>query len=102
MGVSEVLTTEEIAEVAEALELRWRRCVFSPFVTLWMFVWLAMSPGVSCREAVLRLLSYRQSRGMETISCRTGAYCRARGRLSVDLVVALMTRVAEKLHARER
>jgi len=75
--------------------------VFSPFVTLWMFVWQALSPGASCREAVLRLLSYRQSRGMMIISARTGAYCRARGRLSIHLVVALMTRVAEKLHTRE-
>ena len=99
--VSEVLTPAEIAEVAEALDLRWRRCVFTPFVTLWMFVWQALSPGASCREAVLRLLSYRQSRGMGIISCRTGGYCRARGRLSTDLVVALMTRVADKLHARE-
>jgi len=99
--VSEILTPAEIAEAADALDLRWRRCIFSPFVTLWMFVWQALSPGASCREAVLRLLSYRQSRGMAMISCRTGAYCRARGRLSTDLVVALMTRVAEKLHARE-
>lgn len=99
--VSEILTAEEIAEVAESLNLRWRRCIFSPFVTLWMFVWQALSPGGSCREAVLRLLSYRQSRGMAVVSCRTGAYCRARGRLSTDLVVALMQRVAGKLHARE-
>jgi hypothetical protein len=99
--LSGVLTVEEVAAAAEACDLRFRQRLFAPFVTLWLFVWQALSPDGSCREAVLRLCADRpiDKRG-KAIVATTGSYCRARQRLPLDLIVTLIRRVADRLFQR--
>ena len=99
--ISGVLTAEEVAAAAERCGLRFRQRLFSPFVTLWLFVWQAISPDGSCREAVLRLWADRpmDEKG-EAITATTGSYCRARQRLPLELMVALISQVAERLFQR--
>lgn len=99
--ISGVLTVEEVAAAAEACDLRFRQRLFSPFVTLWLFVWQALSPDGSCREAVLRRCADRpiNDRG-KAIVATTGSYCRARQRLPLGLIVTLIGRVAERLFER--
>ena len=98
LTISGVLTAEEVEAAAQQCGLRFRQRLFSPFVTLWLFVWQAISPDGSCREAVLRLLADRplNPRG-KAIKAATGSYCRARQRLPLALLVALIGRVAERL-----
>ena len=69
--------------VSQALELidGWRDRIYSPLVTLWVFVGQVISADHSCRAAVSRLLSHRISNGQSPCSSETGAYCRARKRL---------------------
>jgi Transposase DDE domain len=99
--ISGVLTAEEVAAAAERCGLRFRQRLFSPFVTLWLFVWQALSPDGSCREAVLRLWADRpmDDEG-EAISATTGSYCRARQRLPFGLIVTLIGMVAARLFQR--
>jgi hypothetical protein len=99
--ISGVLTAEEVGAAAEQCGLRFRQRLFSPFVTLWLFVWQAISPDGSCREAVLRLFADRpmDDRG-EAITATTGSYCRARQRLPMALLVTLIGMVAERLFQR--
>jgi hypothetical protein len=59
----------------------WLDRIFSPLVTLWVFLGQVLSPDRSCRAAVARLNAHRASRGLRPCSPRTGAYCRARRRL---------------------
>src|SRR5436309_1036551 len=60
---------------------RWLDRVFSPLVTLWVFLGQVLSADHSCRAAVARLNAHRLARGQKPCSARSGAYCQARKRL---------------------
>ena len=77
---ADVLTEDTLAQ-ALATVGKWLDRVFSPLVTLWVFLGQVLSPDHSCRAAVARLLAHRLARGQGPCSARTGAYCQARQRL---------------------
>src|SRR3954469_1352660 len=73
--------TDHLLSQALATVGGWLDRVFSPLVTLWVFLGQVLSPDHSCRAAVARLIAHRLARGQAPCSARTGAYCRARQRL---------------------
>src|SRR4051794_34556557 len=77
---TDVLTDAVITD-ALATVGTWLDRIFSPLVTLWVFLGQVLSPDHSCRAAVARLIAHRVARGQRACSARTGAYCRARQRL---------------------
>src|SRR5215218_1259407 len=77
---TDVLTEDVIAHALAATG-GWLDRVFSPLVTLWVFLGQVLSADHSCRAAVARLLAHRLARGQEPCSAATGAYCQARKRL---------------------
>ena len=58
-----------------------RDAIYTPAVTLALFVGQAIDPDPSLRQAVARLLAQRQAQGLPPCSAETGAYCLARQRL---------------------
>src|SRR2546423_6789170 len=72
-----VLTEEVIAQALAAVT-GWLDRVFSPLVTLWVFLGQVLSADHSCRAAVARLIAHRLARGQRPCSPRTGAYRQAR------------------------
>jgi hypothetical protein len=74
----------------EAISFRDR--LFSPLVTLWVFLSQVLDPDHSCRAAVARLLAWRTAQGRAPCSLNAGAYCKARRRLP-EGVLARLTRV---------
>jgi hypothetical protein len=77
---SDVLSAESIAQALAAVS-GWLDRVFSPLVTLWVFLGQVLSADHSCRAAVARLIAHRVARGQSPCSAETGAYCQARKRL---------------------
>ena len=75
-----VLTDGVIAD-ALATVGSWLDRVYSPLVTLWVFLGQVLSADHSCRAAVARLIAHRLARGQTPCSARAGAYCQARKRL---------------------
>src|SRR3954470_2609826 len=75
-----VLTDDVIAQALTAVS-SWLDRVFSPLVTLWVFLGQALSADHSCRAAVARLIAHRVARGQSPCSAEIGAYCQARKRL---------------------
>src|SRR5215213_3865491 len=75
-----VLTEDAIAQTLAAVG-GWLDRVFSPLVTLWVFLGQVLSADHSCRAAVARLVAHRVARGQRPCSAHTGAYCQARQRL---------------------
>src|SRR5262245_43135777 len=73
--------TEEVLEQALAAITGWPDHIFSPLVTLWVFLGQVLSADHSCRSAVARLIAHRLARGQGPCSAQTGAYCQARRRL---------------------
>ncbi len=56
----------------------WRGWIYTPAVTLWVFLAQCLSPDHSCREAVAQLIAWRLAQGKRACSAQTGAYCTAR------------------------
>src|SRR5438874_7456533 len=96
---TDVLTEEVIADALAAVG-RWLDRVFSPVVTLWVFLGQALAADQSCRAAVARLIAHRVARGLEPCSSETGAYCQARKRLPERFFAAVARLVGRNLDAR--
>lgn len=75
------LSEQTVAEALKAIETCFLDRIYSPLVTLWVFLGQVLSQDHSCRAAVARLISHRISRKEHACSAKTGAYCLARKRL---------------------
>ncbi len=94
-----VLTAEAIAlAVAEEAGQTCQR-IFTPLVTLAVFLGQVLADDRSCRAAVTRLLAWRAARGMRPCSPDTGAYCKARLRMSEALLPRLVRQTGDALQA---
>lgn len=78
---SDILSVDVIEQALAALHVCWVDRVYTPLVTLCVFLGQAMSADHSCRAAVARLIAYRVARKESACSAETGAYCQARKRL---------------------
>jgi hypothetical protein len=96
---TDVLTEDVITE-ALATVGRWLDRVFSPLVTLWVFLGQALAADPSCRAAVARLIAHRASQGQKPCSSQTGAYCQARKRLPERFFSAVARLVGRNLDER--
>jgi hypothetical protein len=78
---SNVLSEEVIAQSLTTIGSSWLDRIYTPLVTLWVFLGQVLSADHSCRAAVARLIAHLISRGESPCSAETGAYCQARKRL---------------------
>lgn len=76
-----VLSEQSIADALSHNDVRWKERVYSPLVTLWVFLGQILSADQSCASAVARLIAHRVSRSQSPCSSETSAYCQARKRL---------------------
>ena len=96
---SHILTEESIAPALAAVRPGWLDRIFSPLVTLWVFLGQVLSADHSCRSAVARLIAHRVAQGEEPCSPETGAYCQARKRLPERLFSDVARQVGRSLDA---
>src|SRR5580704_15705627 len=96
---TDVLTEEAIAQ-ALATVTGWLDRIFSPLVTLWVFLGQVLSADHSCRAAVARLIAHRLSQGQQPCSAETGAYCQARKRLPEKFFSAVACLVGRALDSK--
>src|SRR3954453_22681278 len=96
---TDVLTQEAIAQALAAVT-GWLDRIFSPLVTLWVFLGQVLSADQSCRAAVARLIAHRLARGQDPCSAETGAYCQARQRLPETFFSDVACSVGRALEAR--
>jgi len=71
--------------------------IYTPAVTLALFVGQAIDPDPSLRQAVARLLAERQAQGLPACSAETGAYAVARQRLPENVLAVLARSVGANL-----
>jgi hypothetical protein len=84
-----VLTSPDLLEKTEAYLPAHRERLYPPTVTLSMFMKQALAADRSCQRAVNAWAAQRSCEGLAVQSIRTGAYCRARRRLPVEMIMAL-------------
>lgn len=96
---SDVLSEETVTQAMTAVQLRWNDGIYTPLVTLWLFLGQVMSADHSCRSAVARLIAHRVSKGQPACSAKTGAYCQARKRLPEKFFSCVARLVGKTLDA---
>jgi hypothetical protein len=81
-----LLTSPELLEITETLQPEHRERLYPPTVTLSMFLGQSLHADRSCQNAVNGWAIQRTVEGLSVHSVRTGAYCRARQRLPLQMV----------------
>ena len=95
-----LLTSEHMLNKVESLLPEHRERLFPPTETLSMFMAQALSADRSCQKAVDEAAVKRLAGGLRRCSTHTGAYCRARTRLPLDLVSTLTRYTGQGITAR--
>ena len=97
---SDVLSDNIIKQALVDADVVWNERIYTPMVTLWIFLSQVLSADHSCRAAVARLISHRMSRGLRPCSPETGAYCQARKRLPEKFFATVCRMVGRTLDAK--
>lgn len=84
-----LLPEDRILEAFGRARWIWQGWIYSPAVTLWVFLAQCLSADHSCREAVAQLIAWRLGRGLKRCSADTGAYCTARERIPEEACLQL-------------
>ena len=95
-----LLTSEQLLDKVESLLPDHRERLFPPTETLSMFLAQALSADRSCQKAVNETAVKRLAGGLSGCSTHTGAYCRARIRLPLDMVRTLTRYTGQGITAR--
>jgi hypothetical protein len=76
-----LLAEDHIQEAFGQARWLWQGWIYTPAVTIWVFLAQCLSPDHSCRDAVAQLIAWLLASGRQPCSADTGAYCSARDRL---------------------
>ena len=90
---SQLLDTDTIQQALDDEAVAFRDRLFSPAVTLWLFLSQVLDPDHGCRAAVARFCAWRAAQQLPPCSPDPSAYCKARGRLP-EGVLQRLTRTA--------
>ena len=69
---TDVLTSESVSQAMEQIKAPWKDRIFTPLVTLWVFLGQVLSTDHSCRAAVARLIAHRVSQGAAAMQLGDG------------------------------
>ena len=97
LALRDILPESTIAEALVAEGIKYRKRLFDPFVTLWVFLFQVLDPDKCCHNAVSRVIAWKALENTEIPSSDTSAYCQARKRLPEKLLQRLFGMVAQKL-----
>jgi hypothetical protein len=94
-----LLDQQAIVEALGSASSLWQGWIYTPAVTVWVFLSQCLSPDHSCRDAVARLAAWRVARGQRACSSETGAYCTARDALPETVGHQLVCQTGRVLEA---
>jgi len=76
-----LLTEDHIHQAFGQARWFWQGWIYTPAITIWVFLAQCLSPDHSCRDAVAQLIAWLLASGRKACSAETGAYCSAREHL---------------------
>ena len=92
----ELLDAAMVDEALKAEKVRFHNCIYTPIVTLCLFLSQVIDPDHSCRASVARLIAWRVFQGLPPCGQETGTYCDARNRLPTAVVRRLVHETARR------
>lgn len=100
MPFHQVLNETMIQQALQEENIEYRQRLYTPFITLWIWLCQVLDKDKSCKNAVSNTISYLVSAGVidKIPSADTGAYCKARKRLKESFLLHLVRWSGRKLH----
>jgi IS4 transposase len=93
----DILDAKMVEDALAAEGVRSNACIYTPLVTLCVFLSQVLDPDHSCRAAVARLIVWLAVNHRRTCSSDTSTYCEARQRLPLGVVVRLVQGMAREI-----
>lgn len=95
---SNILDDIKFKEIIENESVNWQENIYPPRITLEAFIKQVLNPDHSCKKAVAEINADRVSLGEEPGTFNTGPYCKARQRLSEDMIKKLALATGARLN----
>jgi hypothetical protein len=96
----EILSATMVEQALTAEGVEYNDSIFTPFLTLCTFLSQVLDPDHSCRAAVARVIVWLAITGRKPCSEHTGAYCDARRRLPLGVIIHLVRQTAREADQR--
>jgi hypothetical protein len=94
---TKILDRKMVQDALDAEGVKFNESIFTPFVTICAFLSQVLDPDHSCRAAVARVIVWLALNGRKACSEETGAYCDARRRLPLEVIVRLVHQTAREI-----
>lgn len=94
----DTLSRTSVESACRSLGHVWRRRIYTPWVTLNLFLAQILSDDQSCDDAVDRFQEFRYDNGLPAVALETGSYCDARQRLPEPIFWDLVRRTGQSIH----
>ena len=94
----ELLSASLVESVCRAWNHRWRKRIYTPWITLSMFLSQIVSSDQSCADALERFQKYRADQNLPPVTDDTVSYCEARQRLPEEAIWDLARRSGQSIH----
>ena len=95
----EILDADMVESALASEGVQFKDRIYTPFVTLCLFLSQVLDQDHSCRAAVMRLILWMALNDRKPCSTETTSYCEARRRLPLKVIVRLVHETAEKIEA---
>ncbi len=95
---TQLLSEKQVNAAIEQHHVYYRQRLYTPLVTIWMFLHQVLASDQSCRAAVARFSAFLCVAGNGPVSAKTDPYCKARQRLPEDLPAELARNSGCGLH----
>ena len=94
----DVLFASEVESTCREHNHNWRARIYTPWITLNMFLAQILSSDHSCADALERFQKYRMDCGLPPVTDDTSSYCEARQRFPEEVVWKLARCSGQSIH----
>ena len=92
-----LLSRDLVEQACRLCNHSWRERIYTPWITLGIFLSQILSDDHSCDDAVERFRKFRYDRGLPAVAPETSSYCEARRRLPEGLTWDLVRRTGQAI-----
>jgi len=93
----EILDADMVRSALAEGGVTFNQSIYTPLVTLGVFLSQVLDPDHSCRAAVARLIVWLSINGRNPCAPETGCYCDARQRLPLGVIMRLVRQTAQEI-----
>ena len=93
-----ILSRDLVEQACRLCNHPWRKRIYTPWITLGIFLSQILSDDHSCDDAVERFQKFRYDQGLPAVAPETSSYCEARQRLPEELTWDLVRRTGQAIH----